>query len=444
MRFLTTALLLIVMLVFGLNTPVSADNQYGYAYLTFTHDSQVQMNIIVQVDGHFEVSQHALNLPENFKPFILPRFFSVSPTGEWVAMLIYQRGVDTQMQLTNMLSGETRIIAERLTFPGSGQNMTWSDDGRLFAFNAGINSRQIDANVYDVESNQLINLSNDLNDNEDQYLLAWSSNARYLSTFIGHFESCAVDCVLTLQLWDVELQQKATELRINRGGVILNTVCNLSSSPSGRFVTFDSNCNVSSGLASELMLWDTSQNVVTQITNFFPEANEMPFGIDYKIHWIDEEALIIGADYIFQRVSGARILHYDVESATTSIIANDLSLWTVHPVTRNLVVHSRNIMLDRNATEEDFIGEALEIRLDVSTELSLAQNSASIPNVQRGFREQWIPGTHTLVYPLETLAGAIESVVFLNLEDRTQLIYETNFADDPNINKMIPLGIVLY
>jgi WD40 repeat protein len=430
----------IVMVAIVGSTPLSAQDATSERYMVtrFWNYGEASTDLFFDSTGNL-INEMSKTAPEEW---ILSsnRPSRINPVSDWIAsQLIFYDTTQLRLQVQNLSSGEVREVIGGVGVYGG----VWSPDGRYLTISFAADLQNTDLMLYDLQRDQIINLTNDSPSQGD---FVWAADGQHLATITSQ---CEAECEFSIALWDAQNQMKVSEISLASVELIGSESCNLASSFNGMFVSFEESCSRrfagAMDFPNDIYLWDVQAGELRRVTTYgdLTPTGSM-FLASYQQQWIDETTLLIGADYPIYQVDqlyARELFTYNVNEQRMTTLSTEVgSGFSYHHNTRQLVLrHSEQ----ENLSVTDYGLSRLELtHLDILNQSAVlrATDTRSV-EVESPCEMDWSPDGTTLVVTTGTVRCDIltESVVFIDVATGTTNEYRFEpISETPEY--IVPIG----
>lgn len=249
-----------------------------------------------------------------FKQHPLSYRYLISPNGKYIAVreenviTIYDLFLETE--ITRLDSGSmptNEFVSEQVE-----NDMIWSPTSNQLAFVISKPFLQTDIMVYDLKTQQVISITDDLSRKSGP---TWSQDGKHLAFAI--LESCGkplTECDLDQVNWHIGISDVegasyeiiSDETMLPTSAWHISSLCQISWSPDGRYVVYKSFCP-SDGIPThaEIFVTATDGSNTAQITQF----GNIDYANYYTVNWSnDNQYMLIGYahDFLFDNLNDRR------------------------------------------------------------------------------------------------------------------------------------------
>lgn len=421
-------------IAFSFEPTLAAPKRDRYGFLNSKLFGESSLTLLDPNDfAHLEVRK--LPVPDGEQ--LLSRVISGSP-GQWVALL-YSAGQESLMRLVNLTSGATLDIARgglstlSSDYVGPDQNIVWSPDQHLLAFN------MTNTFIYSIADRSLVQL---VTDKPNPSRLAWSQDSMHLAI---ESEYCSDTCHLTIESFNVGTHTREISADVSafsQGSSFIGaTLCAFNLSPTGRYISFVSSCVPIPDLPKDLYVYDLQNRKVTRLTNLTTEMLKDKDVVvvegDYHTYWFDDQTLLIGLLTRSNKSNQTQTIVFHLpEGTSTTLLTEGVQEWSVNSSSGELAFRSISTIDLMNGTPHDpsvKVGIFKKDTLNTSLNLSAGCNLA------------WSPDGLTLAYTRHTdskCANNVESIMFVDRATGNQTEYNVPPYKVEDGDQVIPLGWV--
>jgi dipeptidyl aminopeptidase/acylaminoacyl peptidase len=345
--FYTTVLLLNLFILATSTVLVSAQSTDQYLYLV-SQNGQLIGKSVDPGNPNNVSNLFTTSLSNNSRVYDA----IISPDGQWVTIIPVAGASNSVIKLVNTNTGSTRDITVQTNFMTSMSpsllglpiQVIWSPNSQLLAF-ISYDAGNSDVFLYSVSNNTTTNLTADQN-SESQ--LAWSSDSSQLAVMT---EKCANinSCSTFIEVYNVAGANRTGSVEVGSWGAAFGpgSLCHLSWSPDGQYLSFVSVCDSSLyATPKELYILNVAQSTYVNITNYTLQARQDQDPLytyiqaAYNTQWLDSQTLLIGAMYLSSDLNTTTTISaiYNVSSNSFTVINNTEmgQDWSLNPVSREI------------------------------------------------------------------------------------------------------------
>jgi hypothetical protein len=444
-----TCVLFVIFSLFAVIGQASSQNGYEFAYL-ISHTSATQMILVNPEDSLSERDVTHFPTPNEWRVNYPPIPNAAQDGNQWMVFTVAEPSTYTdKIVIFNKTNGFTTEI--QTSIAGAAMRFRWSPDGLKLAIITAINDADLDVYVYSIESNILVNVTDDGLDQRD---VSWFPDSQSLSimTFSCENNEACGGILSTYRIDDVTKTGEISIMEIFGSGL----ACNMSANTMGTFVAFTSYCMSQDSTAgpqiNDAYLWDIANNSVSAITSFAQQAatRNAPIYSIFDYTWLDDDTLLIGADYrVFGVEEGHQLQTYAVTTGTTTVLSTAIGAgFSVNPVTQEVLL--RPSSSEFTPAQPPAIDATIPLSLMNTTALETASTMSlqAVDTVSAPLTTDWVwspDGVYAYGLVLSTVNDAdygSYTVAFLDGRTREVTQEVISVTGDPASSYIIPIGWV--
>jgi len=431
--------------------PTLAQDNNKYAYMVFARYDQSILKLI-DPSNLTDVQSSQLTIPKTKQ--LLQRW-SLSPKGNWLALIYGRPNESDAIRLINISSREVRDIVPqgRLSpafndYVGFNQAIAWSSDGNVLAFIDFTESGRT-VYLYTINNKNLTKLSTD---RPQPLRLALSGDGLQIaveSEWCIDREHCDM---VSIDVYDITTQTKRKSIdnlfALSKGGSIGTVICALTWSPMSQFISFVSSCDGTiSDIPHELYVWDTQSNTIKQLTHFTEELlKESGVGgvnANYHMLWYNEQMLLVGVEALSNKSAQVQTVAYQMPEGLPIVISlASVQEWAVNPLTQEIAFRESSLF-----NLSDMKPQISSVTVGNLSGKTLRRSKSVTP----GCNLAWSPDGTILAYTLGAgcenhrrsfSLNPIQSFSFVRVPTGQQIQYTIPSNETSKDTVIVPLGWV--